>query len=50
MTELELKLKELRAWARQRYTDEVLNRPVENMHRETLRITWQQVIDKLENC
>ena len=39
---------ELREWAEERYKDEVLNRPIDNIHREVLRITWQQVIDKLE--
>ena len=44
---LKSKFEELREWANQRYEAEVLNRPVQNIHRETLRITWQQVIDKL---
>lgn len=45
---LKREFKELREWAEQRYKDEVLNRPVENIHREILKITWQQVIDKLD--
>lgn len=44
---LRREFKELRDWAEQRYNDEVLRRPIKNIHRETLRITWQQVIDKL---
>jgi len=39
--------RELREWAEERYRDEVLSCPIENIHRETLRITWQQIIDKL---
>jgi len=42
------KLEELEEWAKQRYEAEVTYRPVENIHRETLRITWQQIIDKLK--
>ncbi len=44
---LRARLTELQEWAKERYEAEVIHRPMENIHRETLRITWQQVIDKL---
>jgi hypothetical protein len=34
------KLLELRKWASKRYEVEVLNRPDNNIHKETLKITW----------
>jgi len=41
-------LRALRRWAITRYHDVVSNRPKENIYRENLRITWQQVIDKID--
>jgi len=40
--------RELREWVEERYKEEVLDRPMNNKYREILRITWQQVMDKLD--
>ena len=34
-------------WAVERWTEEVKNRPLENIHRRTLDETWRQVIRRL---
>lgn len=44
LTEVERLHDESITWAVSRWQDEVLNRPLENVHRRTLDDTWRQVI------
>lgn len=47
MTEREIVLAELLAWAKQRKAEECDNRPDQNIYKKTLVNTWDQVIAKL---
>jgi len=41
-------LTDLKEWAKSRYKAEVDNRPYENIHRQTLKETWGQIIKKID--
>ena len=43
------KFDKFKEWVNQRYKDEVTNRPMDNIHREVLRVMWEQVKDKLDS-
>lgn len=42
-------LNSLLSWAKKRRSDEVDNRPDQNIHKRNLEITWNQVITKIES-
>ena len=42
------KLIELREWAKERYESEVSGRPDTNIYKRVLKITWEQVIRKID--